>query len=268
MTPLDAVELSSRIVPPIRSRQLTGYTSRDLVQFLRDSSVVESVRPPFPDGTHYLYGDAIYELSYDIRGQGPATQYSMLINPVQETATPDDTVQFAALPSVDQAQFRKIGVADGDTDGVSAEFCYADDERQRSVLVSGPEYSYISWDDSTVVAVRIVRIGAVTIKRFVYTPTRIGTIAEYDSRLRARFTFSLSGLGEDARAIVRRAVSEDAVSVATDSTPSPAFMSVVDRFRGNPNVQPLDTRPKTQLGGPYLAKFDGVSFWSVLHPPP
>ncbi|WP_330633050.1 hypothetical protein [Halocatena halophila] len=64
MTPLDAVELSSWIVPTIRSRQLTGYTSRDLVQFLRDSSVVESVRPPFADGAHYFHKDAIYELSY------------------------------------------------------------------------------------------------------------------------------------------------------------------------------------------------------------
>ncbi|WP_330633051.1 hypothetical protein [Halocatena halophila] len=102
----------------------------------------------------------------------------------------------------------------------------------------------------------------------MYTPTRIGTSTEYDSRLRARFIFSLSGLGDDARAIVQTAVSKDAFTVATDSTPSPAFMSVVDLFRGNPNVQPLDTRPKTQLGGPYLTKFEGVSFWSVLHPPP
>lgn len=220
--------------------------------------------PPIYDTVPVLHEGTVYRLSMSVADSKPATNFAVVIDIPDRTPAEGEAVQFADLPAADRETFADRGFDDGGFVGFGTVLTYTPDEVDESALVPDSEYRYIRWDDGTTASWAVDDGWETELKRYRYTAEALGSASEYGGRIRERYAFELSGLSEAEREIVRTAIEDDhGYAVATDATPSPAFESLVDRFRPREEVAVHD-EPDPDVSGRYLVRYDGSVYWTGL----
>lgn len=222
------------------------------------------VQQPLPADRHLGYEGNVYELSVEITEETPATRFSVLVDIVTDSVVESETIRFEELPEVDKKQFAAHGLADGDPIGIGTTFLYTDAEVEQSILVPDSEYSYIQWDDDTEAEWVVDDAFETTVNTYRYTASQVATMAEYGRQIRERFAFELSGLPAAQREIVQTAIEEGEYVVESEETPSGALAGLVDHFREQEQAHALDETGEGDLSGPYLVRFDGEVYWTIL----
>jgi hypothetical protein len=233
-------------------------------RILDGGATTKATRPTFPEQQHIAYQDGVYELSYEVTKETPATRYSVRVDIVTETVTEAEAIQFADLPQVDKDEFAAHGLADGDPVGIGTTFLYTDAEREQSVLVPESEYSYITWENGTEAEWVVDDAYDTTLNTYRYSADQVATAADYGQQMRERFTFELSGLPEAQREVLETAITDGAYVVGPDETPSGAFLALADRFRRHEQAYGLDEGGEGDLSGTYLVRYQGDVYWTTL----
>lgn len=241
-----------------------GPKARLLDRIVDGGATVESTDPPFPLDQHLHHRDAVYVLSREVVERTPAHSYTVEVNAVQGSGDGADAIRVAELPPVDREKLAGRGLADEPPAGIGTTFVYTDAEAERSVLVPDPEYGFLVWDDGERAEWVVADAHERTVTTARYTAERVASAAEYGRRVRERVAFALDDLSAAQRTIVETAIAEDGYFVDRDATPSPAFASLADRFRGQEQAHGLDEEGQGDLSGPYVVEYEGGVYWTVL----
>jgi hypothetical protein len=256
--------LPTKVLYTVHPAEGNDETARLFDRILDGGATTKATRPPFPEQQHIAYQDGVYELSYEVIEETPATRYSVKVDIVTDSVTEAEAIQFADLPEVDQEEFAAHGLADGDPVGIGTTFLYTDAEREQSVLVPESEYSYITWDDGAEAEWVVDDAYDTTLNTYRYTADQVATTAEYGQQMRERFTFELTGLPDAQQDIVETAITDGPYVVDPDETPSDALVTLANRFRGHEQAHGLDEDGEGDLSGTYLVRFQGDVYWTTL----
>jgi len=256
--------LPTKVLYTVRPAEGNDETARLFDRILDGGATTKATRPPFPVQQHIAYQDGVYELSYEVIEETPATRYSVKVDIVTDSVIEAEAIQFADLPEVDQEEFAAHGLADGDPVGIGTTFLYTDAEREQSVLVPESEYSYITWDDGAEAEWVVDDAYDTTLNTYRYTADQVATTAEYGQQMRERFTFELTGLPDAQQDIVETAITDGPYVVDPDETPSDALVTLANRFRGHEQAHGLDEDGEGDLSGTYLVRFQGDVYWTTL----
>lgn len=263
MRPVDDADLPGRVL------YSAGDSDSERGRLLRaaadGSTTVEGVRPLLPEGRQIAGPDGVYELDYEVTERTPATAFSVKIDIVEGTVVEERAVRFGDLPAVDRETFAERGFDEGEVVGIGTTLLYTDDEAERSELVPESPYDYIVWANGNE-AEWVVDDGYdQTLKTYRYTGERVDSLAGYGERMRERFAFDLGPLPDEEREIVEQAV-EDGFVVGPEETPTPEFESLVERFRGKPDIHGLQETPDDDAAasGRYLMRYDGEVYLTRL----
>jgi hypothetical protein len=233
-------------------------------EILDGGTTVERTRPPVPEDQHVYYDDAVYVLSHEIVEQTPATRYHIRVDVVQDSLVDSEAVEFSDLPAVDRAKFAAYGWDDGGSFGFGTTILYTDAEREKSALVPESEYSYIVWEDGSEAAWFVDDARETTLNTYEYSAEQYSTAAEYGQQMRDRVAFEITDLPDAEAEIVQTAIDENRYSVEHEQTPTPAFWSLIEKFRPKEQAHGLNENGESDLNGPYLVRYDGAVYWTVL----
>ncbi|WP_254270830.1 hypothetical protein [Halorussus aquaticus] len=186
LTTITDAELPTKVLYTVRPAEGDDATAQLFDSILDGGATTKGTRPPLPEQQHIAYQEGVYELSYDIIEETPATRYSVKVDIVTDSVTESEAIQFADLPEVDQNEFAAHGLADGDPVGIGTTFLYTDAEREQSVLVPESEYSYITWDDGTEAEWIVDDAYDTTLNTYRYTAKQVATAADYGRQMRER----------------------------------------------------------------------------------
>jgi hypothetical protein len=257
-------KLPTKVLYTVRPAEGNDATAQLFDRILDGGTKTKATRPPLPKQQHIAYQEGVYELSYEVVEETPATSYSVKVDIVTDSVIEAEAIQFADLPEVDQQEFAEHGLADGDPVGIGTTFLYTDTEREQSVLVPESEYSYITWDDGIEAEWVVDDAYNTTLNTYRYTAEQVATAADYGQQMREQFTFELSGLPEAQREIVETAIADGQYIVGPDETPSDALVALADRFRGHEQAHGLDEDGEGDLSGTYLVRYQGDVYWTTL----
>ncbi|WP_164471711.1 hypothetical protein [Halosimplex salinum] len=266
--PTARFELTARSDAELARGVLYGVDEADddgalFERILDGGASVERTRPPLPEARHVHFDGGVYELAHEVVDRTPATTYSVKVDVPQGTAADARTVRFSALPEVDRETFAARGLDDGEAVGIGTTLLYTDAEAERSALVPDSEYSQIVWPDSRAEWV-VGDAHETTLNAYEYTADRVASASEYGRRMRERFAFEFADLSDAEREIVGTAIEEDGYVVDADESIPSAFASLADRFGGRTQAVALDEDGEGDLSGPYVVRYDGEPYWTVL----
>jgi len=256
--------LPTKVLYTVRPGEGDDSKTQLFDRIIDSGATTKATRPPFPEQRHIAYQDGVYELSYEVIEETPATRYSVKVDIVTDSVIEAEAIQFADLPEVDQEAFAAHGLDDGDPVGIGTTFLYTDAEREQSVLVPESEYSYITWDDGAEAEWVVDDAYDTTLNTYRYTADQVATTAEYGQQMRERFTFELTGLPDAQREIVETAITDGPYVVGPDETPSDALVALANRFRGHEQAHGLDEDGEGDLSGTYLVQYQGDVYWTTL----
>ena len=265
MDAVDDADLPGKVLYTVH---VGDETERIIEEAVDGGTTAESSQePPLPEERHLLHEahSDVYELAHEVSDSQPATRYSVKVDILQRTPSESEIVQFSELPAVDRQKFEAHGLANPDGPvGIGTTFLYTDAERNRSRLVPDPDVSAIEWANGTRAEWVVDDAYETTLKTYRYTGEKVATAAEYGQRMRERFEFELAELSATQRDIVETAIEEYAYVVESDETPSEPFRSLVDHFRDEQQAHGLDESGEGDMSGPYLVRYDGEMYWTVL----
>jgi hypothetical protein len=264
LTTIADAKLPSKVLYTVRPAEGNDATAQLLDRIIDGGATTKATRPPFPEQRHIAYQDGVYELSYEVIEETPATRYSVKVDIVTDSVIEAEAIQFADLPEVDQEAFAAHGLADGDPVGIGTTFLYTDAEREQSDLVPESEYSYITWEDGTEAEWVVDDAYNTTLNTYRYSADQVATAADYGQQMRERFSFELAGLPDAQQDILKTAITDGPYVVGPDETPSDALVALANRFRGHEQAHGLDEDGEGDLSGTYLVRYQGDVYWTTL----
>ncbi|WP_139136130.1 hypothetical protein [Haladaptatus sp. W1] len=230
--------------------------------------MVDDQSPPiWEDSRPWVCDGGVYQFSYEVRNERPATRYFWDLTPVQQ-ADQDNIVQFDELPRLDREKFRLVGLGDDAVDeetplDVGMTFVYANADRNQSALVPTPDRPVIEWKTGSRARFSITDSNSknATLKTYQYTAHQLApTVEAYGQQLRTRYTFELSGLSDAERNLVEKSIGRYGYNIERGGTPSDAFWSLIEIFQQHEAV----VDGKEGVTGDYLTTYDGQVYWVEL----
>ncbi|MCU4802322.1 hypothetical protein OB920_18250 [Halobacteria archaeon HArc-gm2] len=216
--------------------------------------------PVAHDGSYYNVSHEVVE-TYQYARHG----IGLDLNPPEDFSPSEGAIAVEDLPPVDRdvvAEFFPVSEDHRETDGADVFHMgtYSPAEEAESVLVPDPEYDAVTRDGTTY-PVEIDDGGPVEITRYRYETTQVAAShAEMAARVRDRYLFTLEGLPEDEREIMREAAKNG--RYVTEETPGQAFVDLLDRFRPH---RPLEGDGEDY--GTWLVAFDGTVYLADVTAP-
>src|SRR6056297_2982448 len=128
LTTITDAELPTKVLYTVRPAEGGDATAQLFDSILDGGATTKGTRPPLPEQQHIPYQEGVYELSYDIIEETPATRYSVKVDIVTDSVTESEAIQFTDLPEADQNEFAAHGLADGEPVGIGTTFLYTDTE--------------------------------------------------------------------------------------------------------------------------------------------
>lgn len=216
--------------------------------------------PVAHDGSYYnVSHEAVETYQYARHG------IELDLNPPEDFSPSEGAVAVEDLPPVDRdvvAGFFPTSDNHRETDGTDLFHMgiYSPTEEAESVLVPDPEYDAVTREGTTY-PIKVQGGNTVEVTRYRYETTQVAaTHAEMAARVRERYLFTLEGLPEDEREIVREAVQSG--RYVTDDPPSQAFVDLIDRFRPHRTL-----RGDGEDYGTWLVAFDGTVYLADVTAP-
>jgi len=259
----------------LSDRELADRSSIDTTDLSHDSRSVavgavengstnaSGQRPPFDPALPVRHEGRYYNVSDTVVGSRQATRYDIEVTVASANAT-GETVAYEDLPAVDRRVLagplaRPIDEDDSPTVGVSRAYTAA--EVNESRLVPDPEFDYVT-DDGERYRVAVTGSRPDTVETYLYTATEVAeTHGAYADYLRDRYLFSFTDLSAEERDVVEEAVDGE---YQNDDELTPAFRSLVDRFRAHRGVTEDEFEDGDYYGGQYLVEYEGTVYWAQL----
>lgn len=264
MTALTDAALPPKVLYGVGVEGDSDHRVKLFERILDGGTTTEGTRPPFPKDQHIFYDDAVYQLSYDVVEQTPATNYQIRVDVVQGTVNESEAIQFSELPAIDREKFAARRWDDGGTFGLGTSILYTHAEHDKSVLVPDSKYSYIVWKDGSEAAWFVDDSNETPLNTYEYTVSQVAPAAEYGRQMRERFAFALSDLSNAQRDIVETTISKEQYVINPDEGPLSALVALADRFRDQEQVHGLDEPGEDDLSGTYLVRYNDEIYWTTL----
>lgn len=264
MDPIADAELPAKVLYSVQASADGDSKAALLDRTLDGGATTRGTRPPLPANQHIAFDGTVVELAEEITDETPATTYSVKVDVVQDSVRADEAVQFADLPAVDRAAFAERGLESGDVVGIGTTVRYLDEERDASVLVPEPEYSYIVWENGAEAEWVVDDASETSVKSYRYSAEQVATAPAYGQQMRGRFAFALFDLSTEQRDVVETATEDDGYVVESDESPPQALLELAEQFRGQEQTRGLDEPGEGDLSGPYLVRYDGEVYWTVF----
>ena len=102
LTTIADAKLPAKELYTIRPAETDNARARLFDQILDGGATTKATRPPLPEQRHIAHQKTVYELSYEVTEETPATRYSVKVDIVTDSVTETEAVQFADLPQVDK----------------------------------------------------------------------------------------------------------------------------------------------------------------------
>ncbi|MFC6795684.1 hypothetical protein ACFQFH_16835 [Halobaculum halobium] len=165
--------------------------------------------------------------------------------------------------------------------GIGTSLSYRPEAVPDSALVPEPEYPVIVWPDGPA-RFEVDSDNTYTVYTYELTAERVSSAAAFGADVRERFGFALDELPAEEREILDTAIDSGTAEpdggphpragtdyhVAHDEEPSPAFRSLVDRFRARDRVVVHEWQAEAyeewEASGEYVVAYDGTTYWTRL----
>ncbi|WP_277553789.1 hypothetical protein [Halobaculum limi] len=246
---------------------------------------VEDTDEPLPTDRPVVVDDDVYRFSAEAVGSREMRSFGVTINPIrvedgEETPGPNDRIRYEDLPDVDKEVLGDRGYDDERPVGIGTRLSYRPEAVEESVLVPEPEYSVVVWPDGPA-RFEVDSASTYTVYTYELTSQRVSSAASFGTDVRERFGWTLDGLTDAERDIVATAIGETPTGdesheragngyyVQHDEEPSPAFRSLVDRFRAHDPVafewdhDDPEEEP-WRVSGEYVVRYEGSVYWTRL----
>jgi len=250
------------------------------------SATVEDTREPLPTDEPVVVDDGVYRFDAERVGSRELREFGVTINPIrvaegEDTPGPGERIRYEDLPTVDREVLANRGYDDSRPVGIGTSLSYRPETVSDSVLVPEPEYSVIVWPDGPA-RLEVDSDNTYTVNTYEMTAERVSSAAAFGADVRERFGFALEWLPAEEREILETATTTGTADpdggphpragtdyhVAHDEEPSPAFRSVVDRFRAHDRVVVHDWQEESyegwEVSGDYVVAHDGTTYWTRL----
>lgn len=237
-----------------------------------DGPELNGTDPHFEEGTYdqrapVAHNGSYYNVSHEAveTYQHARHGIGLDLNPPEDFSPSEGAIAVEDLPPVDRdvvSGFFPTSDYHRETDGADVFHMgiYSPTEEAESVLVPDPEYDAVTRDGTTY-PIEIRGGDPVEVTRYRYAATEVAaTHAEMAARVRKRYLFTLEGLPENEREIMREAAQNG--RYVTDETPSQAFVDLLDRFRPH---RPLEGDGEDY--GTWLVEFDGTTYLADVSAP-
>lgn len=206
----------------------------------------------FDDTSTVRIDDRFYEVTETRVSTGETTVYAVRIDfDPQDTTADLGAIDYTDLPATDRERLERV-VADEDPptgEGYDLGVSYGTTEEvgNDSVFVPDPQYDILVYEGDRY---RVDVESRVTEEaEYRYEATRVAdTVAAFADQVRDRYRFTLSGLSDAEREVVREAI-DGAYFEDTD-----AFRSVVDRLQQHEGIE------ASEFYGTWLLLYDGSEY--------
>lgn len=265
MTETDDVGIAREVTYPLEEDGPRSNFVPNVVE--NGTMVVNDTEARFPANRSFVYGDAIYELTYDITDSRPARVFPFTLNRAEGEVNELEVIRFDELPEVDREKFASRGLAEDPFLGIGSSLLYYEPEVPESALVPEPEYSVIEWDAGTRGRFTVDGSYETAVNTYQYSAEQVHPSAERFGRsIRERYEFRLFGLSEGERAIVTEAIeNERGWVLMPDESPPDALYKLIERFSRRDEVlrewEDEDDRSDGPSGN-YIARYDGLVYWT------
>lgn len=274
MEPVNDSELADNASTHVSADELADPEDRNRgVRILRqavenESATVAATEPPHSaNETVYRTDDRFFTLSYTAVDTTTGRQVTYRLDRNVTTDEVDENgltvADYDALPPVDQAAIHApVSALSSDTlddedippEGFEEERIYSPTELNRSAIAGG-QYDVVR-HEGTLMELDVESGESLPLTVYRYQPKPVATGAgPYAACLRDAYTFELSGLDSETRAVVAEAVDG---TYRTENTSDPAFRSLLDRFHGRTAVSAGTS------SGSWLVRYDGRLYWADL----
>lgn len=274
MEPVNDSELADNASTRVSADELADPENHDRgTRILRqavenESAMVAATEPPHrANETVYRTDDRFFTLSYTAVNTTTGRQVTYRLD---RNVTTDEVDQngwtvadYDALPPVDRAALHApVSALSSDTlddedippEGFEEERIYSPTELDRSAIADG-QYDVVRHED-TLIELDVVSGESLPLTVYRYQPKPVATGAgTYAACLRDAYTFELSGLDSETRAVVAEATDG---TYRTENTSDQAFRSLLDRFHSRRAIS-ADTS-----SGSWLVRYDGRLYWADL----
>ena len=226
-----------------------------------NTTMMTSRSPPLYLGGYtevpFVYDGRYYDVDVERTPVGSDREYLVIVDyvgsdpvdgetPYRELSTKDRRVIDRMLPDDDPVGFEGERVHP-----------YTDRERERSVLVGG-ERATVAVNGSRF-AVTTEQGPSIDRHEYQYTIERVADGPDgFADHLRTVYSFTLTGLGQDERAIVREAVDGGYLEGSVND----AFVGLARRFEDHRAVK------RDDWGGHWIVEYDGSTYHAELRRPP
>lgn len=280
MDAISDAEIAEKVTHDLESEDSLRYQLvSDAVE--NESETVEDTEPPFPANRSFVYDGSVHRLSHEVVESKPATVFRFTLNPADETVTDDESIRYENLPAVD----RKNLDYDGSFLGFGSSMLYLDSEISESVLVPDPQYSVIVWGEDDRGRFEVDGSHSTELKTYRYESEQVHPSAEqFGEQVRQKYEFTLSGLSDAEREIVREAIdSEQGYTVPPDESLPDSVWRLAKRFRTHEEVRrawedgaeneagesvdggDTETTPAPSIPGTYLVRYEGEVYWANVY---
>lgn len=218
--------------------------------------------PPLDTDQPVEYSGRYYELTATEMDSRETTQYGLSVDLTPTSETPDgEVVAFEDLPEVDRDVLDELlpdeGEASDDRGDERVVRFYSEAMAEDSALVPDGGYDAVVYEGERYAI--DVKERTRTESDYRYEAEEVAASAgEYGASVREEYAFTLSGLSDAERDVVREAIEDGYYEGSADD----AFSSVARRFRDHPG---FDTG---EWGGEWVVRYDGTVYWADLQHPP
>ncbi|WEL16527.1 Uncharacterized protein SVXHr_0346 [Halorhabdus sp. SVX81] len=210
-------------------------------------------RPIAVDGTYY-------NVTWSAVDSRAVPQFVLTLEK-DPTNTTGDSIAYGDLPAVDRRALPDPGselIAADET--IATQAVYNESEQAASVLVSGPRYELVEFEDRTI-RVTVDGPSPKTLYTYRYDASPVAdSSAELATRLEADSLFALTNLTEPERKIVEQAIG-DTHYVEDESD---AWTRLLERFDAAEPVYAVDPDDPDYVDGEYLVRYDGTIYWAEI----
>lgn len=218
--------------------------------------------PPIPDHKPVLLDGAVYEISWEVVEQVPATRFEIMLRIPQSTPDPSEVVAWGDLPAVDREIIGDFAHEEGLTNGIGTTVVYTEAEVDRSALFPEPSRPYLRHPDGEDAVLEVEEGYEEAVVTYEYDATEVYPSASaLAADIRATYLVALDDLSAAEREVFEASASnEHGYRVPATATPGSGVRSLVDRLKTHEQVRDANA---------WLVAYEGTEYWvrAGIRPP-
>ncbi|WEL20411.1 hypothetical protein [Halorhabdus sp. BNX81] len=217
--------------------------------------------PPFTPDRPIAVDGTYYNVSWSAIDSRQVPTFVLEIEK-DPTNTTGDRIAYRDLPAVDQHALPDPGSTAVTADEtIATQAVYNESEQAASVLVSGPRYELVEFEDRTV-RITVEGPSPKTIYTYRYEAEQVAANSdELATRLESTHLFTLSNLSTAQQEIVSDAID----GTYYQEQESDAWTRLVEQFDAADPVYGDAENDSDYVDGEYLVRYDGTVYWADIY---